>query len=159
MVINSTFVRRHEYSPSAVVQLTRQSSRSTLYHDSWTKIYVLPLIPCGVVALSAAVTKTLRLKEIAEGCESVGPSYDLPEIACQKGYYSPGIVAAVVVSHIQRIGCRPEKTTSHEGQSRSCSTEQGEKKDCQRHPPPPHPPPTLLVRGKYNTNHVTRLHA
>ena len=26
----------------------------------------------------------------------------------------------VVVSHIQRIGCQPEKTTLHGGQSRSC---------------------------------------
>ena len=31
----------------------------------------------------------------------------------------------VVVSHIQRIGCQPEKTTLHGGQSRSWSAEQG----------------------------------
>ena len=30
-------------------------------------------------------------------------------------------VVAVVVSHIQRIGCQPEKTTLHGGQSRSWS--------------------------------------
>ena len=30
-----------------------------------------------------------------------------------------------VVFHIQRIGCQPEKTTSHGGQSRSWSAEQG----------------------------------
>ena len=32
---------------------------------------------------------------------------------------------AVVVSHIQRIGCQPEKTTLHVCQSRSRSAEQG----------------------------------
>ena len=34
-------------------------------------------------------------------------------------------VVVVVVSHIQRIGCQPEKTTLHGGQSRSWSAEQG----------------------------------
>ena len=46
----------------------------------------------------------------------------------------------VVVSHIQRIGCQPEKTTLHGGQSRSWSAEQGKKekeKVWQRTPPPP----------------------
>ena len=33
------------------------------------------------------------------------------------------IVVVVVVSHIQRIGCQPEKTTLHGGQSRSWSAE------------------------------------
>ena len=32
-------------------------------------------------------------------------------------------VVVVVVSHIQRIGCQPEKTTLHGGQSRSWSAE------------------------------------
>ena len=35
------------------------------------------------------------------------------------------VVVVVVVSHIQRIGCQPEKTTLHGGQSRSWSAEQG----------------------------------
>ena len=35
----------------------------------------------------------------------------------------------VVVSHIQRIGCQPEKSTLHGGQSRSWSAEQGKKKE------------------------------
>ena len=35
------------------------------------------------------------------------------------------VVAVAVVSHIQRIGCQPEKTTLHGGQSRSWSAEQG----------------------------------
>ena len=55
----------------------------------------------------------------------------------------------VVVSHIQRIGCQPEKTTLHGGQSRSWSAEQGKenrRKSLAAYPPPP--PPTLLVRRK-----------
>ena len=35
------------------------------------------------------------------------------------------VVVVVVVSHIQRIGYQPEKTTLHGGQSRSWSAEQG----------------------------------
>ena len=35
------------------------------------------------------------------------------------------VVVVVVVSHIQRIGCQPEKTTIHGGQSRSWSAEHG----------------------------------
>ena len=38
------------------------------------------------------------------------------------------VVVVVVVSHIQRIGCQPEKTTLHGGQSRSWSAEQGKKR-------------------------------
>ena len=56
-------------------------------------------------------------------------------------------VVVVVVSHIQRIGCQPEKTTLHGGQSRSWSAEQGKKekeKVWQRTPPPR----ALLVRRK-----------
>ena len=37
------------------------------------------------------------------------------------------VVVVVVISHIQRIGCQPEKTTLHRGQSRSWSAEQGKK--------------------------------
>ena len=51
-------------------------------------------------------------------------------------------VVAVVVSHIQRIGCQPEKNTLHVGQSRSWSAEQEKKvksKILAAHPaPPPH---------------------
>ena len=60
------------------------------------------------------------------------------------------VVVVVVVSHIQRIGCQPEKTTLHGGQSRSWSAEQGKenkRKSLAACPPPP--PPTLLVRRKY----------
>ena len=48
----------------------------------------------------------------------------------------------VVVSHIQRIGCQPEKTTLHGGQSRSWSAEQGKenkRKSLAAYPPPPTP--------------------
>ena len=34
-------------------------------------------------------------------------------------------VVVVVVSHIQRIGCQPERATLHGGQFRSWSAEQG----------------------------------
>ena len=39
--------------------------------------------------------------------------------------YTPTLIA---VSHIQRLGCQPEKTTLHGGQSRSWSAEQGKVK-------------------------------
>ena len=58
------------------------------------------------------------------------------------------VVVVVVVSHIQRIGCQPEKTTLHGGQFRSWSAEQGKenkRKSLAAYPPPP---PTLLVRRK-----------
>ena len=35
------------------------------------------------------------------------------------------VVVVVVVSHIEHIGCQPEKITWHGGQSRSWSAEQG----------------------------------
>ena len=52
------------------------------------------------------------------------------------------VVVVVVVSHIQRIGCQPEKTTLHGGQSRSWSAEQGKenkRKSLAAYPPPPTP--------------------
>ena len=60
------------------------------------------------------------------------------------------VVVVVVVSHIQRIGCQPDKTTLHGGQSRSWSAEQGkkEKKSLAAPPSPPPPPRALLVRRK-----------
>ena len=51
----------------------------------------------------------------------------------------------VVVSHIQRIGCQPPKTTLHGGQSRSWFAEQGKENKIKKFgsalPPPPPPPP------------------
>ena len=59
----------------------------------------------------------------------------------EKSEHNPDLLS--VVSHIQRVGCQPEKTsTLHGGQSRSWSAEQGEKNVWQR------TPPTLLVRRK-----------
>ena len=60
------------------------------------------------------------------------------------------LFVVVVVSHIQRIGCQPEKTTLHGGQSGSWSAEQGKenKRKSLAAYPPPLPPPTLLVRRK-----------
>ena len=65
------------------------------------------------------------------------------------------VVVVVVVSHIQRIGCQPEKTALHGGQSRSWSAEQEKKKKVWQRPPPPLPPPSraLLVRRK-KKNHA-----
>ena len=57
----------------------------------------------------------------------------------RKNYF---VVVVVVVSHIQRIGCQPEKTTLHGGQSRSWSAEQGKENKIKSLAayPPPHPP-------------------
>ena len=63
-------------------------------------------------------------------------------------------VVVVVVSHIQRIGCQPEKTTLHGGQSRSWPAKQGKKEKKKKKsesaspPPPPPPPRARLVRRK-----------
>ena len=58
------------------------------------------------------------------------------------------VVVVVVVSHIQRIGCQPEKTTLHGGQSRSWSAEQGKKeKRKSLAAPPPFP---RAVRSEKN---------
>ena len=55
----------------------------------------------------------------------------------------------IVVSHIQRIGCQPEKNTLHGGQSRSWSAEQEKKKKKKKSGSAPPPlPRALLVRRK-----------
>ena len=82
------------------------------------------------------------------------------------------IVVVVVVSHIQRIGCQPEKTTLHGGQSRSWSAEQGKKKGKKKSPAapplpsPPTPPPRARAarsgkkkkKRKKEKNHATHPH-
>ena len=52
------------------------------------------------------------------------------------------VVVVVVVSHIQRIGCQPEKTALHGGQSRSWFVEQGRENKIKSLAafPPPNPP-------------------
>ena len=54
----------------------------------------------------------------------------------------------LVVSHIQRIACQPEKTTLHGGQSRSWSAEQGKKKKKSLAPPPSPPPLQRAARSE-----------
>ena len=51
------------------------------------------------------------------------------------------VVVVVVISHIKRIGYQPEKTTLHDGQSRSRSAEQvkeNKQKKSGSIPPPTH---------------------
>ena len=60
---------------------------------------------------------------------------------CLKKNQSTPRPSELVVSHIQRIGCQPEKTTLQGGQSRSWSVEQGKKKEKKKSgsaPPPPY---------------------
>ena len=71
--------------------------------------------------------------------------FDLPLERLIDGIYVCMVityVVFVVVSHIQRIGCQPEKTTLHGGQSRSWSAEQGKENKRKKSgsiPPPPTP--------------------
>ena len=60
----------------------------------------------------------------------------------------------VVVSHIQRFGCQPEKTTLHGGQSRSWSAEQG--KETKRKSLAAYPPPTPHTARSEKINKITR---
>ena len=63
-------------------------------------------------------------------------------------------VVVVVVSHIQRIGCQPEKTTLHGGQSRSWSAEQG--KENKRKSLAAYPPPTPHTARSEKIDKITR---
>ena len=64
------------------------------------------------------------------------------------------VVVVVVVSHIQRIGCQPEKTTLHGGQSRSWSAEQGKENKIKRLAA--YPPPTPHTARWEKINKITR---
>ena len=66
----------------------------------------------------------------------------------------PSVVIVVVVSHIQRIGCQPEKTTLHGAQSRSWSAEQG--KENKRKSLAAYPPPTPHTARSEKINKITR---
>ena len=70
-----------------------------------------------------------------------------------------GSVVVVVVSHIQRIGCQPEKTALHGGQSRSRSAEQGKENKRKSLAAHPAPTPHAARLEKINKNHVTHLQA
>ena len=60
----------------------------------------------------------------------------------------------LVISHIQRIGCQPEKTTLHGGQSRSWSAEQG--KENKRKSLAAYPPLTPHTARSEKINKITR---
>ena len=66
-----------------------------------------------------------------------------------------------VVSHIQRIGCQPEKTALPGGQSRSWSAEQGKKENIKclaGQPPAPPPPPARCSFGENNIKITPRIY-
>ena len=70
------------------------------------------------------------------------------------------LIVVVDVSRIQRIGCQPEKSTLHGGQSRSWPAEQAKENKKRRYLaayPPPHPPHCSF--GEKNINHATHLQA
>ena len=79
-------------------------------------------------------------RKIREKGASVGPFPHVKYSVFLLSYVV--VVVVVVVSHIQRIGCQPEKTTLHGGQSRSWSAEQGKENKIKSLAayPPPHPP-------------------
>ena len=64
----------------------------------------------------------------------------------------------VVVSHIQRIGCQPEKTTLHGGQSCSWSAEQGKenKRKSLAAYPPRHPPHCSFGENKESKRYLKK---
>ena len=69
------------------------------------------------------------------------------------------VVVVVVVSHIQRIGCQPEKTTLQGGQSRSWSAEQEKKRKKKKSgsvPSPPPPPRAVRSEKKKKKKKITR---
>ena len=68
--------------------------------------------------------------------------------------YSAICVVVIVVSHIQRIGCQPEKTIFlHGGESRSWSAEQVKIK--QKKKSGSAPPPTTHAARSENTKKIT----
>ena len=64
------------------------------------------------------------------------------------------IVVVVVVSHIQRIGCQPEKNYQVL-YTVAWSAEQGKKEKVRQRPPPP-PPPALFVVDRRTKKKITR---
>ena len=79
-----------------------------------------------------------------------------------KGCDLPPVVVAVVVSHIQRIGCQPEKNYYHGVQSRSWSADHGKvvTKDVSRRRSQPlsmtcPPPPDFCLRNSQHPQAVS----
>ena len=68
----------------------------------------------------------------------------------------PTVILYVVVSHIQRIGCQPEKSTLHSGQSRSWSAGQRKENKRKSLAAPPSAPTLLVRRRNINKIKITR---
>ena len=100
------------------------------------KIFVQDFVPIRTALRGGEMSK--RLGGI-KGCKYKTSSWHLNRFPDGNNI---GSTVVVVVSHIQRIGCQPEKTTLHGGQSRSWSAEQGKenkRKSLAAYPPPPTP--------------------
>ena len=67
------------------------------------------------------------------------------------------VVVVVVASHIQRIGCQPEKTALHGDQSRSWPADQ--RKENKRKRLAAYPSPTPHTARSEEINHATHLQA
>ena len=101
------------------------------------------LSACSLHAISGCGKREAHISWSMVTCKMAGTRYRnyLEDYwPCAGGLSA--VVVVVVVSHIQRIGCQPEKTTLHGGQSRSWSAEQGKenkRKSLAAYPPPPTP--------------------
>ena len=104
-------------------------------------------------------TKVLHLSEVHRRSELS----HLSEVRSRQSTTSHNIIVVVVVgSHIQRIGCQPEKTTLHGGQSRSWSAEQGKenkRKSLAAYPPPPTPHTARSEKVNKITRRIYRRYA
>ena len=123
-----------------------EAHRYTVHlHRYYDKIY-LQLIDVGglrlqrVIETDVVVVKNLNAPRPSEHC-------------LKKNLI---VVVVVVVSHIQRIGCQPEKTTLHGGQSRSWSAEQGKENKIKSLAAYPPPPPTPHTARSEKINKITR---
>ena len=96
------------------------------------------------------VTKTASDRVARPQCNTI------PDVCYPQVSFVHHVVVVVFDSHIQRIGCQPEKTTLHGGQSRSWSVEQGKenKRKSLAAYPPPHPPHCSF--GENNKKKITR---
>ena len=78
--------------------------------------------------IGAPIIERGLLRDLLGWGEGAGETFfrasNAEEVKRQISHYR---VVVVFVYHIQRLGCQPEKTTLHGGQSRSWSAEQGKK--------------------------------
>ena len=114
----------------------------------YRRLVLLRIAQTGVIAQGCALffrTKLLNSHTGISNFAHIGVSAPLCDKNLRKKTFKKTIAQllfVVVVSHIQRIGCQPEKTTLHGGQSRSWSAEQGKenkRKSLAAYPPPPPP--------------------